>query len=243
MRTIFDWWQDYKGRDTWFAMHPDKTCRCNKDDYRPLHGDRHLGTFHSGYGNSTYKAIYYTIDNYSNDIIDNKLTNVVTGRAIGKWNARIKKPIFRVYPSVNTGSGGYNDGKHGFGPLITIKFVSGSDMVNPGALAEAQRGRMRINDDWEWGVDFMDVDRNLGFTICHEFGHVLRYLHSNCHRCVMNPTYQDIMAILQEHEVHDAIMDYGANPKWDSVVYRRNLQNLWERNLNDWWKDFVKRNR
>jgi len=255
---MFDWLRrliqffrkrKYVDDDITFAMFPNG-CKAVK----PLHNPpeepsgrpgRNLGFFHSGFGIKS-AAIYYYIKNDTGDIEGKKLEVALISREIGKWEARIGIPIYRLKSDHRIGNLFIN-GPNGFGPQINIEFVSGDKMTNKGALAEAGRSNMKINDNWGWGVDAEDVARNLGFTVCHEFGHNLKYLHSTQAKNpggVMNPRYQDKRAVLTEYELHDAIeIDYGANPKWKSSVFRKNHENYWKINWNTWWANFKKRNR
>jgi len=241
-RRLISWWRNRNNKPLTFAMFKNG-CRCVRgNDSIAINADRNLGTFHSGYGNADF--IYYYIKNRTPDL-PNKLQIAVIARAISILNSHLDIHIHRLSEEPISNSG-YVDGVHGLGELVRIEFVKGSEMVNPGALAEARRGRIFVNDDWNWGEDPATVERYLTYVILHEFGHVGRYLHSSvgqCSECVMNPFYRDVHPVLQEYELHDMYLDYGMNPKWKNESYRKRKEKLWSRNLTEWWDDFKLRNR
>ncbi len=193
------------------------------EEAKAIHGEKNMGTFHTGYGNlaDQGKPLKYFITNFTNDIHHHILIQAIE-RAIDRWNARVKLDIVRFFdPDFSVKADWFE-----------IKFVSGSEMINVGALAEAQRGIVRINDDWFWAVEPEPEPRNLEYVLTHELGHTIFGMLHGCGG-LMEPRYRDVRPDINDCTIHDAIMDHGENDQWATDEnYRNEKQAYWDTDLN-----------
>ncbi len=188
-----------------------------------LHGEKNLATFHTGYGFLVKwnRPLKYFITNFTPDIKHELLIKAIE-RSIDRWASRVKLEIVRFFdPDFSVKADWFE-----------IKFVKGSEMINQGALAEAQRGIVRINDDWFWAVEPEPEPRNLEYTLTHELGHAIFGMLHGCGG-IMDPRYKDVRPDINDCTIHDAIMDHRENKQWASDEnFRNEKQAYWDSDLN-----------
>lgn len=175
--------------------------------------------------------IRYLIRTQTNDIMGNLEKFAIT-RAWSRIYARVGLRAQRISETQAKNPAEWRGPEDAY---VTIDFVSGDRMVNDGALAEANKRLVRVNDDWQWRLHrATGGGRSLESTLTHEFGHVYGSPHtvtSECPSCVMNPFYSGAVD-WQDHELTPLWNNYGRNTRWDrNDWYQEAYKRYWNRNI------------